>query len=497
MGLFKDDPPQPPNPVQVAGAQTSANVSTAIANAFLNNVNQTTPLGSLNYNQTGTYSFTDPSTGTAYNIPQFTANQTLSPAQQQIQNTNQTAEQNLSNLAAQQSGMLTSELGTPFTGANAPAAGDPNTLNIAGPASTFGASGPIQTSLGNYGSQQNTFGPAGDITHSYGPGDFSSDRANVEQALYGRLNPQLDRERSNIEQRLADQGIRYGTPAYTAAMDDYNRQANDLRLGVTQTAGQEQQRMMDMAAQRAGFQNAAQQQEYLQAQGRGTFANEAQQNTFQQTLGASNFANAAQQGQFSQEALRGQFANTAQAQQVAQAQARLNAQNATRAQYLTEQYALRDQPINEVTALLSGSQVHQPTFQNITEGQIPTTDIAGLMNTNFNQNFQNYQQQNANTNALLGGILGAGGKIGAGVLSDRRAKEDIHRMGTVFAADNEGAEHELPIYKYAYKDDPASTQHIGPMAQDVEKIDPEAVVTRGGMKHIRTDHVMGSIMRAA
>jgi hypothetical protein len=484
--------------VQVAGAQTASNVSTAIANAFLNNVNQSTPLGSLSYDQTGTYDFNDPSTGTNYSIPRFTANQTLSPEQLKLQQTNQASQQNLADLAKQQSGMLTNVLGTAFTGQGAPAAGDPNTLNIAGPASTFGASGPIQTSLGNYGSQQSTFGPAGDITHSYGPGDFSTDRANVEQALYGRLNPQLDRERTNIEQRLADQGIRYGSPAYTAAMDDYNRQANDLRLGVTQTAGAEQQRMMDMAAQRAGFQNAAQQQEYLQAQGRGTFANEAQQNTFQQTLGASNFANAAQQGQFSQEALRGQFANSAQAQQVAQAQARLNAQNATRAQYLTEQYALRDQPINEVTALLSGSQVHQPTFQNISEGQIPTTDIAGLMNTNFNQNFQNYQQQSANTNALLGGILGAGGKIGAGLaLSDRRAKEDIHKMGTVFAADNEGGEHELPIYKYAYKDDPASTQHIGPMAQDVEEIDPKAVVTHGGMKHIRTDHVMGSIMRAA
>ena len=43
-----------------------------------------------------------------------------------------------------------------------------------------------------------------------------------------------------IEQRLSDQGIRYGSTAYTQAMDDYNRQSNDMRLAVTAAGGQEQ-----------------------------------------------------------------------------------------------------------------------------------------------------------------------------------------------------------------------------------------------------------------
>jgi hypothetical protein len=38
--------------------------------------------------------------------------------------------------------------------------------------------------------------------------------------------------------------------------------------------------------------------------------------------------------------------------------------------------------------------------------------------------------------------------------------------------------------------------HIGPMAQDVEKIDPDAVQEIGGVKHIDKDQVMGSILRA-
>ena len=55
MGLFKPDPPTPPNPVVTAAAQTGTNVSTAIANTMLNRTNQVTPQGSLTYNTTGSH----------------------------------------------------------------------------------------------------------------------------------------------------------------------------------------------------------------------------------------------------------------------------------------------------------------------------------------------------------------------------------------------------------------------------------------------------------
>src|SRR4249920_1751593 len=112
--LSKSDPPQPPNPVQVAGAQTASNVSTAIANAFLNNTNQSTPLGNLSYDQTSQYDFTDPSTGTNYSIPRFTASQTLSPQEQAIQNQSEGAKYNLASLAASQSGSIGGLLNTYF-----------------------------------------------------------------------------------------------------------------------------------------------------------------------------------------------------------------------------------------------------------------------------------------------------------------------------------------------------------------------------------------------
>jgi hypothetical protein len=450
--------PAAPNPVDTARASTSTNVATAITNAFLNNTNQNTPDGSLRYDQTDTYNWTDPYTGTNIAIPRFTATQTLSPQQQAIQDQSNAAKMNLAGMANTQSDRLATLLGKEIDLSGAPAAGDPNAItNVPQAATTFG----------DVGQQQSTFGAAGDITKSYGAGDFSADRQNVQDALMARMNPQLAIEKQGIEQQLADQGIRYGSQAYSDAMMNYSRQANDARFGAISQAGQEQQRMMDMAAQRAGFENAAQQQQYEEEQGRGTFANQAQAANFQQA-GA-----------------RADYLNAGLAQQVAQAQTGFNAQNMARNQFMNEQYAQRNQPINEISSLLSGSQINNPNFVNTPNNQIPTTDVAGLINNRFSQDMsiyqqqnQNYQQQQAGMYGLMGGIL----KGGIGLLSDVREKENITKLGSVLTPHSN--DNELPIYKYSYKGDPASVMHVGPMAQDVEKIDPSAVIEHKGRKYI-------------
>ena len=180
---------------------------------------------------------------------------------------------------------------------------------------------------------QTSFGDAGDITRSYGAGDFSQDRQRVEDALMARMNPQLARERGNIEQRLGRPGhpLRLARPM-PAAMDDYNRQATDARFAAIGQAGNEQQRMMDMAAQRAGFQNAAQQQGYDQAHGpRHVSPTRRRRSSSSRTPQLAGFYNAGL------------------AQQLAQAQSGFNAQNAARNQYMQEQYAQRNQPLNEIS----------------------------------------------------------------------------------------------------------------------------------------------------
>lgn len=634
------DPPTPPNPMQTAAAQTGTNVSTAIANSYLGNVNQQTPQGNLNYDVTNTFGYTDPTTGQSFNIPRWTATQTLTPQGQQTFNNSQAAQVNLSDMAQQQSGSLGDLLGAPYDpsrgnfnvagyltanpdvkqyaidrgfdpaefaaghwqqwgfnegrqsgGTAPPPMADVGMFDAAGmPVSSFAdqpsvqsdynfdpiaylqaypdvaaaarASGqdpqafaaqhwrefgqtegraansrpPIQYGYGSGGDIQRGydtgqgvqygFDPSGDITRSYGPQDnFSADRARVEDALMQRMNPQLQLEQDRLRQQLADQGIRYGSPAYTQAMDVYNRQANDARYGAIQQGGQEQQRLTEMARAQAQFENAAQQQGFTQQQARamffnqaqqqateqarqrGVFANTAQAQAEQQAMQRGAFSNQAQQQAEGQAAARGAFFNQAQQQQYEQALGRagfynaaqqqalsrqntvFNAQNQQRNQALAEGYQQRTQPINEIAALMSGSQVSQPNFVNAPRNQIPTTDVAGLINQNFAQQNDIYKTGMTSWNDLMGGILGAGGKLGGAYLaSDRNVKDNVIRMGDVFSAKGD----KLPIYQYSYKDDPASTRHVGPMAQDVEDIDPSAVKEIDEVKHINVDR-LGSI----
>jgi hypothetical protein len=499
MSFLFPDQPTPPNPLVTAAAQTGTNVSTGVANAFLNNVNQNTPSGSLRYDVTGNYGWTDPATGSTYQIPTFTSTQSLSPQQQAIQSQTDAAKMNMAGMANSLSGNVANELSTPFSTAGAPAAGNPYGISsLPAAATSFNAGNPVQTSLGNYGQQQSTFGDAGNITGSYGPGSegLTGFTQQVQQALMGQINPQLDIQKNQLQQQLADQGIRYGSEAYNNAMLPFGQQQNQAWMGAITGATGQAKTLMDMAAQQAGFQNAAQQQAYTQAQGRGQFANEAQMQNYAQALGAGSFANQAIGQQFGQNAQMATFGNAGLAQQQAQQQAAFNAAQTARNQYMQEQYAQRNQPINEISSLMSGSQVSQPNWLNAPQSQIPTTDVGGLINQNFAQQQQNYQQQSANYNNLIGGVLG----LGAGYLkSDRRAKENITKMGSVWTTDvdhDETPKTRLPIYAYSYKDDPSATQHVGPMAQDVEQSDRGAVTTIGGTKYIKPDRVMGNILRA-
>jgi hypothetical protein len=389
MSFLFGDTPDPPDPIATASAQTGTNVNTALANTALNQVNQVTPSGNLTYSQTGSQAFTDPTTGVTYQIPTSTATQTLSPMGQATFDQTQGAQYNLAALGNEQAYKLRGQFAGTFdpTGA-APAFGDVNSLKNAPQA---------QTSFADAGQIGSTFADSPEIQRSYQHGDdFSADRQRIEAGLMERLDPSLQQERSKYEQQLADQGIRYGSPAYENAMRNYSMQANDARLGVIGKGGEEQARLSTMAREA------------------GEFANNAAQQQYEQTYGRANFANAAQQQQFAQNAQRGTFNNAALAQNFQQSGTAFNAANAARQQYLDEQFALRNQPINEISALLSGSQVSKPQFLNTGGSTIPTTDVAGLINRNFDQQLGVSNQQSATANNIIGGLFGFAGGLGRG-----------------------------------------------------------------------------------
>lgn len=150
-----------------------------------------------------------------------------------------------------------------------------------------------------------------------------------------------------------------------------------------------------------------------------------------------------------------------------------------------QQLAEYNQPLNALTALETGSQVSQPGV-----GQLAPTSQASIQSPNYMaDNMALYQQQSTNANAqngMLGSLLGSlggmgGGLLGRGILSsDRNDKTDIQKL------DPGDMEHGIaPTYAYRYKGDPANTPKVvGPMAQDIEKIDPSAVSEIGGHKVI-------------
>lgn len=534
--------PTPPNPAALASAQTGTNIGTSVASAWLNNPDTYTPYGYQQTRVLDSHPVYDPASGITYQVPQFQQSQYLSPQEQAIFEQSEAAKGNLAGIANQQSKFLSGYLGgnfNPLQTAPPPSNAAMLARNLEGIQTSFGdpsynarslgqaprTFGDTSYSLGSLPRAQSAFG---DTSFSLGAqpmsqktfgetSDYNLARQHVEDALFQRLNPQLDRSRGNIEQRLADQGIRYGSDAYRNAMSDYSREANDLRLGVTQAGSAEQQQAYMQDLQRGQFYNqglqqdvARQQQEYAQLLGRGEFFNKGlgldisrQGQEYEQALGRGQFSQqglaqqlAQQQQQFAQDYQRGQFNNAGAAQQLAQIQSMYNAQNLDRANYLTEQYAQRVQPINEISALQAGSQVSRPQFANFNQSQIPVTDIAGLYNTNFNQQQSNYNTASNQANQLIGGALGGLASIYRP--SDERVKKNIHRIGTVFAGKSQPVEEpkKLPVYDYQYKGDPSGMRHIGPMAQDVEEIDPKAVKSIGGVKHINMPR-MGSLLRAA
>lgn len=415
-----------------AGAQTGTNVGTAIANAHLNNVSQYGPDGSRVRSQTGTYQWSDPNTGKVYDIPTFSETTSLSPTGQQIFDTQQNSKLALAQMGNRQIGRVDQLLSTPFSLDGAPKAG------TAGNYQQFGSGPQLAT----------TFDDAGAITKTYGT-DFGDERQRVEDALMQRMQPGLDKGFSRLETRLADQGISYGSDAFSSAMGDYGRQENDARMAAIINAGGEHSRLANLEADRAAFQNAAQQQQYGQNLGRAEFGNTGKQQMFQNAFNSNQANNALASRTFDE-------------------------QNALRSQYSNEQFALRNQPLNEINSLMSGSQINTPQFGNPQIGSIPTTDIGGMINSNYQQRADNAQAQYNAQQQFWGGLL-----------SDRRAKKDISKVGKT----DDGQK----LYSYRYKGEgPEVPVRIGLMADEVQKRHPGAVMTGpDGFKRVNYNAALG------
>lgn len=78
--------------------------------------------------------------------------------------------------------------------------------------------------------------------------------------------------------------------------------------------------------------------------------------------------------------------------------------------------------------------------------------------------------------STLGSMLGV---FGSFMKCDRGAKNVLGRVGSL--------DNGVPVYLFSYKDDPNAQVYMGPMAQELEAVMPDAVIEFDGVKHIDTD----------
>lgn len=86
-----------------------------------------------------------------------------------------------------------------------------------------------------------------------------------------------------------------------------------------------------------------------------------------------------------------------------------------RGQAVQELLAERNQPLNELNALLTGSQVSQPQFVNTPQTQVAGVDYAGLVSDQYQAEQQAY-------GSMMGGLFGLGGDLASAGIGAMRPK---------------------------------------------------------------------------
>lgn len=318
----------------------------------------------------------------------------------------------------------------------APAAPDPAATSAAQTSSNK------ETALYNYGLNNSNYNtPYGDLTYSLDTSNPNQPQSTANVSLAPDQQTLLDNQNqqsiglSNLANQLqGNVGNALSQPSPTAG------DIQDLSKNATDAYYKQQTAMLDPQ-----YQN-------LQKQQDATLANQGI------TAGSEAYNNAQSELGRQRDYAYGQAQNNAilQGPQNAQSLFALNSQE-------------RNQPLNEFNSLRTGSQVTSPQVPGQTPVNMAGTNVSG----NINQGYQNqvgmYNSQVGQQNSLYSGLFGLGGSLGAAaipLMSDIRLKKNIRRLDKTPAGIN--------IYEFEYKK--TGKKHIGVMAQEVEKLIPEAVV---------------------
>lgn len=343
--------PAAPDPYSTAAAQTTSNRETAAYNAALNRYNTTTPYGSQTWTQNGT----DPNTG----APIWNQNISVAPGAQSAIDNSITAQDALSQLQIGQVGQVAGAIGSPVDTSQL---GGITTDIGRGPQVGAGLQSGVDTSgLPQYATQ-------------VGSGNLDEARNQAQQAIYGRqtsmLDPQYAQQKDAMDSQLANQGIVQGSKAYNDAQDNFARQ-RDFAYGNARnsaiTGGNDYaNQQFQQGATNAGLQNSARSGMFGEGQTNVGLNNQASQQGFGNLLTSGNFGNQANQ------------------------------------QQLAQMLQLRNQPLNEYSALRTGSQVQTPQFQSTPSTMSNATNTADIANQAYQGQLGVYNADTATNNANTG-----------------------------------------------------------------------------------------------
>jgi hypothetical protein len=395
--------PSYPDPNVVAQATTNTNENTAAFNKALNLNNNSNPFGSQQSTQVGT----DPTTGAP------------------IYNTTVSANPQLQNALSGLLGSAGNSSGVNQNSIQALGQLNDNLSNIAG----------VQQQ--NAGWQSQFASAAGGLAPQYAAlaGQLSPNAARDAQqqgqnAAYAAqtqyLDPQFSQQKESLDAQLANQGLTPGSQAYNNAMLNYNNQK--------QQAYSNAQNQSILTGSQIGTQNLNNQINGINTKA-GLIGNQA--GLFglgSQILGGANASLGAAAGTYGQNAgLYGQQVGIGQ---------------------------LPYSNLNTIAGMIPG-------YSGTGQSSAAPADIAGLYNNQYQSQLAGSNASQSSSNSMMSGLFGLGSSALMGyMMSDRRAKRDIKRVGTF--------PNGLPVYTYRYIGD--KVLHLGFMADEVRKVAPHAVL---------------------
>lgn len=409
MSKGSPSPPPAPDPAKLAAAQGAANKETAVAQANLNRVDQSSPFGSQTYTRPDNYWVTDPKTGKRSfndNADPWKLTTTLAPAEQANLDRTRALTGSTLDLGQTQLGNISNTVSKPLDYSSAPQVQNLNFGGLPGVrGADFGSLGGVQ------GLDYSKLGEIPGLSYSNAPAApnaaaFQGPNSDTTNALYSaytsRLDPQWQRERESVESRLQAQGVNVQSnpEAYSRALSDYNKSRTDayqqalagaVGVGVAENSNAFNRSL-------AGRQQGVTEANQMYGAGLGNRQQLTSEADRQYAAGMGN------RQQLGSEMAQQQSADLQRRQQMAAEQGQqYNASLGNRQQALQEITAQRNQPINELAALLGTSGgVNSPQFGGVPGVNVQAPDIMGANSMATNQANNIYSQQMASNNAKLG-----------------------------------------------------------------------------------------------